>query len=68
MYETRVPIEVEIQPVPDEQVADFIKRKLRKQPEVTASPLLRSLRESGLACEQKRFGRIFKEIREVARG
>ncbi len=54
--------------VTDEQVADFIKRKLRKRPELTASPLLRSLRESGLACEQKRFGRIFKEIREVVRG
>lgn len=54
--------------ITDEQVADFIKRKMRKLSGLTASPLLRSLRDSGFACEQKRFGRIFKEIREVARG
>lgn len=46
----------------NEEVRNFIKQKIEEQ---VSSPtaLLRSLRESGLACEHKRFRRIYAAVK-----
>lgn len=43
----------------DHEVAVFIRLRLKKHPEMSRTPMLTALRESGHACEQRRFGRIF---------
>lgn len=48
----------------DEEVSLFIQETLGRRPEMRASPLLRELRDSGRACEQKRFGRLYREVQE----
>src|SRR5262249_10162047 len=47
--------------VGDEEVRRFVLEQLRKAPEATHTRLLRDYRESGHACEQGRFRRIFLE-------
>lgn len=37
---------------------------IQAQPHTTATQLLRRLRETGLSCEQRRFGRLHMEIRQ----
>ena len=54
-------------PLTDEEVKRFIRGKLRANPKARHSPLLRSLRESGQACEQKRFKNLFLEVQEEIR-
>jgi hypothetical protein len=49
-------------PLGDNQVAAFIRKQSRLIPRFSASALLRMLRDQGLACEQKRFHRIYKTI------
>jgi hypothetical protein len=46
----------------EKQVETFIRRSLRKEPEASFSALLRSLRDSGMACEYKRFRDMFRAI------
>ena len=52
----------------DDQVADFIRKKLegiadpRRLP--AASPLHMAFRREGLACEQKRFRGIYQQVIE----
>jgi len=48
----------------DDKVQKFIERQLAKNPLLCASPLLRRLRDSGFACEQKRFGKLFHQVRK----
>lgn len=45
--------------VPDVDVINFIRDLRRAQPGVTKSRALRTFRDAGLACEQKRFGGLF---------
>lgn len=54
-------------PLTDDEVHEFIRRQREEAGEarLTKSVALRSLRESGKACEQKRFGRLWAE--EVSR-
>ena len=58
-----------IEPLPhrstltDQQVITFIRTELRGTDGLSASRLLRSLRDSGRACEQKRFKRLFDHAR-----
>lgn len=47
----------------DSAVREFIRKALRSDGAETHSRLLRSLRDSGLACEQRRFASLFKDIR-----
>ena len=47
----------------DETVARFIERVLLVDPAVSKSRLLRQWRDADRACEQRRFGRIFDEVR-----
>ncbi len=46
----------------DEGIRTFIRHALRTNPASRPTPLLRSLRDSGRACEQSRFGRLFHEV------
>ncbi len=52
----------------DDEVRDFINSfiKSTKQSLTTASPILRELRNQGMACEQKRFKKIFESILQTA--
>ena len=55
-------------PMTDESVRRFlregIREQLRKGARPAHSPLLRALRDDGHACEQKRFRRLFHEVKE----
>jgi hypothetical protein len=50
-------------PMTDDEVRQFIARELRTE-QRTWSAMLRRLRDSGLACEQQRFRRLFHEFQE----
>ena len=56
------PRSVERLPLDDNDVATFIRPRLKETPRPSASVLLRSLRDGGFACEQKRFHRLYKTI------
>ena len=43
----------------DDEVMEYIAGEISRNPKLKASPLLRKLRDSGRACEQKRFGRLY---------
>lgn len=48
----------------DDEIIEFIQRELKDSKGLTpsASGFLRSLRNKGLACEQKRFGSIYRSV------
>jgi hypothetical protein len=46
----------------EKQVETFIRKALRKAPGASFSALLRNLRDSGLACEYKRFREMFRAL------
>ncbi|WNG27696.1 hypothetical protein F0U62_29445 [Cystobacter fuscus] len=50
-------------PMTDEEVQQFIVRALRTEA-LSCSAALRRLRDSGRACEQQRFKRLFTELQE----
>lgn len=52
----------------DESVSNFIKNFLESSSKAkpAASPILRELRNKGMACEQKRFKNIFESIMQTA--
>ena len=52
------------QPVSDADVREYVRNALRENPKARPTTLLRLYRESGYACEQKRFGRLFKEVEQ----
>lgn len=52
----------------DERIRKFIGHQLGKNPTLCASPLLRQLRDGGFACEQKRFGKLFLQVRKQFHG
>ena len=49
----------------DLEVSEFITKVLSDDPSVAATTSLRMLRDSGYACEQHRFGAIFKKLKEA---
>jgi hypothetical protein len=51
-------------PLTDDDVRLFIKRRLTEDRRLTCTRLHRALRDSGSACEQKRFRRLFDELKE----
>jgi len=57
-------------PMTDTEVERFVLDTVRSRPNqrVAKTPLLRALRDSGFACEQRRFGRLFDRIIEDAQG
>lgn len=50
-------------PARDDEVTDLIEELLTQDPALSATRALRRLRDAGIACEQKRFGRLFKTVR-----
>ena len=56
------------QPLSDASVRRFIVRQLAADGELTHSRLLRQLRDQNMACEQKRFARLYRETREEMHG
>ena len=52
-------------PMDDEEVRRFIRQRLRRNPDLRPSPLLRQLRDSGRACEQKRFSVLFNQVQQT---
>jgi hypothetical protein len=47
----------------DQEVYEWISDVLSKDPSLAATTSLRRLRDSGYACEQQRFGAIFKKLK-----
>jgi hypothetical protein len=54
-------------PMSDTEVVRYIRSRLGKDGENRPTPLLRTLRDSGFACEQKRFSRLFWQVMEELR-
>jgi hypothetical protein len=50
----------------DREILDIIAARLAQEPEMSANRLLREFRDSGLACEQHRFSRLYRTISEAA--
>ena len=46
----------------DDEVRSYVESELQANPSTARSVLLRRLRDSGQACEQKRFGRLYGEV------
>jgi hypothetical protein len=51
-----------IHPKTDEEVTDFIRRKLAENRDLSASALLRRYRDAGNSCEQKRFAQLYRTL------
>ena len=49
-------------PLTDDQVKGFIHAELKRRPGGSRTALLRRLRDSGRACEQSRFGKLYREM------
>jgi hypothetical protein len=48
----------------DEEVVRFLRAQLEIDPALACTPLLRRLRDvEGRACEQKRFGELYRRVR-----
>lgn len=47
----------------DDDVLAFIRKRVTADPKASHTRLLRELRESGQACEQGRFRRLFKQVK-----
>jgi hypothetical protein len=56
------------EPLSDEQVCAFIRFALAEDAELRPTPLLRRLRDSGRACEQHRFGELFRQVEGGSHG
>jgi hypothetical protein len=54
------------QALTDDQVTAFIRAELANSARTSRSALLRALRDRNLACEQKRFGRLYESVLEGA--
>jgi len=49
-------------------VRSYVTSKLGENPSAKHTALLRQLRDSGRACEQSRFRRLFEEVRGTRHG
>jgi len=49
----------------DDEVLTFIKSRLASEPKLGHTRLLRELRESGRACEQRRFRGLFNQVKQT---
>lgn len=51
-------------PMTDGTVQNFIRKALKQSPQVSFTKLLRSLRDSGRACEHGRFKHLYYQVKE----
>jgi len=49
-------------PTTDDEVRRYIRDELKRHPSMKHTSLLRQFRDSGRACEQGRFRRLFYEV------
>ena len=49
----------------DDEVRDYIRTALEANPKAAHSPLLRSFRADGYACEQGRFRRLYEDVKQT---
>ncbi len=56
------------QQLSDDEVKAFILKQMRVSPKSQHSPMLRVLRDSNMACEQKRFAKLYREVVEAING
>jgi hypothetical protein len=49
----------------DREILDLIARRLAQAPGMSANRLLREFRDAGLACEQRRFGQLYRRVAEA---
>jgi hypothetical protein len=49
----------------DREILDLIARRLAQAPETSANRMLREFRDSGLACEQRRFSQLYRRVADV---
>jgi hypothetical protein len=52
-------------PMKDAEIIGLIDNLLAKEPDLSASRALRCIRDAGVACEQKRFGALFRGVAAV---
>lgn len=64
IHRSAPPPRIQRTPMTDDEVRQFIAREMRKG-QCTWSALLRRLRDSGLACEQRRFRQLFHGLQEL---
>lgn len=55
------------QPANDAEMREMIQKLKKTDPSISATRALRALRDSGVACEQKRFGHLFRTTTEGIR-
>lgn len=55
-------------PLSDAAIRQYVRFNVGKRPHISHTPLLRELRASGRACEQKRFRQLFQEVKEAMHG
>lgn len=62
---TRTPLPAKPSRVPksDQEVEEFVARALVREPNASKSMLLRRFRDSGFACEQHRFSRLYADAK-----
>lgn len=53
------------QPASDAELREAIKRLKKADPSLSATRALRALRDAGVACEQKRFGELFRTTKGI---
>ncbi len=53
------------QPMSDGELHAFIRAHLQADPAANHTRLLRELRDGGRACEQSRFARLFRDVKQV---
>ncbi|NJC70855.1 hypothetical protein HC031_14175 [Planosporangium thailandense] len=62
------PVVFSRQPLSDAEVTAYISQSLAADPKASATRLLRTLRDSQLACEQHRFHRLYRDLVGGAHG
>jgi|688.fasta_scaffold14087_5 hypothetical protein len=55
-------------PMTDAEIEDFIRDGITAEETIPQTRLLRRLRDNGMACEQKRFGDLYRRVMEGAPG
>ena len=55
-------------PMSDTEIIQYIKAAIKQTPDLTATRTLREFRDKGNACEQKRFGKLFREVKGESSG
>lgn len=46
----------------DTEITEIIRSLVKREPNLSATRALRQVRDSGIACEQKRFGTLFRDV------